>query len=144
MKRKILIPLQHHEEIEKQFEKDGGSDEECPICGLPLDAPALSRFDNETEICSECGQIEGTGFLFSNFNDKQRDLLQSRRWQLDAGLSDWEAHCIVINAIAGSRRGIAKKMNQSYKQLRHYEALRAKVMSGEITEKELSKHMRQD
>ena len=145
MKRKILIPLEYHEEIEeRKLEKDEGSDEECPICGLPLYAPALSRFDNETEICSECGQIEGTGFLFSCFNDKQRDLLQSRRWQHVADLSDWEAHCIVINAIAGSRRGIAKKMDQSFEQLRRYEALKAKVMSGEITEKELSKHMRQD
>lgn len=145
MKRKILIPLEYHEGIEEpKREKDEGSDEECPICGQRLGFPALSRFDNETEICSECGQIEGTGFLFSNFNDKQRNLLQSRRWQHDAGLSDWEAHCIVINAIAGSRRGIAKKMDQSFEQLRHYEALRAKVLSGEITEKELSKLMRQD
>ena len=153
MKRKILIPLQqyekyanlNHEEIaERKLEKDGGSDEECPICGQRLGFPALSRFDNETEICSECGHIEGTGFLFSCFSDKQRHMLKSKRWQHDAGLSDWEAHCIVINAIAGSRRGIAKKMNQSFEQLRHYEALRAKVMSGEITEKELSKYMKQD
>ena len=142
-----MIPLEYHEEIKIQFEKDEGSDEECPICGQRLGLPALSRFDNETEICSECGQIEGTGFLFSNFNDKQRVALKNaRHWSRNATLvlSDWEAHCIVINAIAGSRRGIAKKMDQSFEQLRHYEALKAKVMSGEITEKELSKHMKQD
>jgi len=35
-------------------------------------------------------------------------------------------------------------MEQSFDQLKHYEALRAKVVAGEITEKELSKHMKQD
>ncbi len=31
----------------------------CPSCGLVYTGyPALSRKDNETEICSECGQIE--------------------------------------------------------------------------------------
>lgn len=130
--RKILVPI-----------KEPGSDKECPVCGQRLGFPALSRFDNEREICSECGQIEGTGYLFSNFNDRQRTVLQNMvagRY----GLTPWELHCIIINAIAGSRRGIAKKMEQSFEQLRHYEALRAKVESGEITEKELSKYMKQD
>ena len=131
--RKILVPI-----------KDRGSDEECPICGQRLGLPALSRFDNKTEVCSECGQIEGTGFLFSNFNDSQRELLMELPKFAAGVLIPWEIHCIVINAIAGSRRGIAKKMEQSFEQLRHYEALKAKVMSGEITEKELSKHMKQD
>ena len=31
----------------------------CPICGREYnDRPALSRRDNETEICPECGQRE--------------------------------------------------------------------------------------
>lgn len=129
--RKILVPI-----------KELGSNKECPICGQRLGFPALSRFDNETEVCSECGQIEGTGYLFSNFNDRQRTVLQSMVAGHN-GLTLWELHCIIINAIAGSRRGIAKKMEQSFDQLKHYEALRAKVVAGEITEKELSKHMKQ-
>ena len=31
----------------------------CPICGNPIgNYPALSRKDNKTEICSDCGQQE--------------------------------------------------------------------------------------
>ena len=31
----------------------------CPICGREYnDRPALSRRDNQTEICPECGQRE--------------------------------------------------------------------------------------
>lgn len=31
----------------------------CPICGGPINGyPAISRKDNKTEICSECGQRE--------------------------------------------------------------------------------------
>jgi len=31
----------------------------CPKCGEPLEGfPALSRRDNKTEICSDCGTLE--------------------------------------------------------------------------------------
>ena len=31
----------------------------CPICGKPIgNCPALSRKDNKTEICSDCGRQE--------------------------------------------------------------------------------------
>ena len=30
----------------------------CPICGQEINYPALSRRDNKTEICSNCGVIE--------------------------------------------------------------------------------------
>jgi predicted RNA-binding Zn-ribbon protein involved in translation (DUF1610 family) len=31
----------------------------CPRCGKPLeDCPSLSRHDNETAICSDCGTLE--------------------------------------------------------------------------------------
>ena len=132
-RRKILVPI-----------KEPGSDEECPICGQRLGFPALSRFDSKTNVCSECGQIEGTGYLFSNFNTAQRELLMELPKRRAGVMTPWEMHCIIINAIAGSRRGIAKKMEQSFEQLKHYEALKAKVVSGEITEKELSKYMKQD
>lgn len=30
----------------------------CPRCGKEIDYPALSRRDNKTEICSDCGTQE--------------------------------------------------------------------------------------
>lgn len=30
----------------------------CPICGQKIDYPAISRSDNKTEICSDCGVRE--------------------------------------------------------------------------------------
>ena len=30
----------------------------CPICGEKIFLPAISRVDDDTEICSECGQLE--------------------------------------------------------------------------------------
>lgn len=39
----------------------------CPICGKEYDGyPAISRKDNETEICSQCGQDEAME-AFNNF-----------------------------------------------------------------------------
>lgn len=33
--------------------------EKCPKCKGPLgDRPSISRRDNKTEICSECGMLE--------------------------------------------------------------------------------------
>ena len=92
-------------------------EDDCPICGLPLKYPALSRFDNKTYVCSSCGQSEGTGFLFSLFDDKQREMLQDRHWQGLYGLSDWQAHCIVVAAINGSVLGYRKKSKEALQQL---------------------------
>jgi hypothetical protein len=53
----------------------------CPRCNennLPLGYPgALSRVDNETEICSPCGQDEG----FRDFFDNK--LPQLNEWPVD-------------------------------------------------------------
>jgi predicted RNA-binding Zn-ribbon protein involved in translation (DUF1610 family) len=38
----------------------------CPRCGnVTTDYPALSRKDNKTEICSDCGTDEAMGDFFS-------------------------------------------------------------------------------
>ena len=95
-------------------------EDDCPICGLPLKYPALSRFDNKTYVCGDCGQSEGTGFLFSLFDDKQREMLQDRHWQGLYGLTDWQAHCIVIAAINGSVLGYRKKSKEAFEQLREH------------------------
>ena len=93
-------------------------EDDCPICGLPLKYPALSRFDNKTYVCGQCGQAEGTGFLFSLFDDSQRIMLQDREWANTYGLTEWQAHCIVIAAINGSTLGYQKKSRDAFEQLR--------------------------
>ena len=92
-------------------------EDDCPICGLPLKYPALSRFDNQTYVCGQCGQSEGTGFLFSLFDDQQRRMLQDRGWADIYGLTEWQAHCIVINAINGSTLGYQKKSKEAFELL---------------------------
>ena len=101
-------------------------EDDCPICGLPLKYPALSRFDNQTYVCGLCGQSEGTGFLFSLFDDKQREMLQDRNWQANYHLTDWQAHCIVVAAINGSVLGYRKKSKEAFAQLREMEKDRLK------------------
>lgn len=40
---------------------------ECPICGIKyLAPPAISRRDNETEICPRCGVREALEDLYNN------------------------------------------------------------------------------
>ena len=92
-------------------------EDDCPICGLPLKYPALSRFDNTTYVCSQCGQAAGTGFLFSLFDDTQRIMLQDREWANTYGLTEWQAHCIVVAAINGSTLGYQKKSREAFEQL---------------------------
>tara|TARA_Y100001972_G_C7645085_1_gene324146 strand:- start:596 stop:958 length:363 start_codon:yes stop_codon:yes gene_type:complete len=92
-------------------------EDNCPICGLPLKYPALSRFDNKTYVCGLCGQSEGTGFLFSLLDDKQRDMLRDKRWQAFYDMTDWQAHCIVIAAINGSTLGYQKKSREALEKL---------------------------
>ena len=98
-------------------EQDSDKDD-CPICGLPLKYPALSRFDNKTYVCSTCGQAEGTGFIFAfSLEDGMREMLQDRHWQTLYGLTDWEAHTIVICAIRGACAGWYKKQKEALEQL---------------------------
>ena len=46
----------------------------CPICGREYtDYPALSRRDNTTEICPDCGVDEALGDFFNNSNITKED-----------------------------------------------------------------------
>ena len=48
----------------------------CPACGGPLTAhPALSRIDNKTEICPDCGLIEALSMIGMD-EDDQRQLVR--------------------------------------------------------------------
>ena len=41
----------------------------CPICGKEIIGyPALSREDNKTEICSDCGTVEALLIYFNKKN----------------------------------------------------------------------------
>ena len=46
--------------------------EKCPKCGGPLgERPALSRRDNKTEICSDCGFNESLEDMEKVFKKKE-------------------------------------------------------------------------
>lgn len=54
-------PILEPEPIELKLKITENSDKEtkCPICGEPLGKyPAISREDNKTKICSNCGTLE--------------------------------------------------------------------------------------
>ena len=44
----------------------------CPVCGVKYsEYPAISRKDNKTEICQDCGQDEALIDWFNNFDNKE-------------------------------------------------------------------------
>ena len=46
----------------------------CPLCGKTYeDYPAISRKDNETEICPECGIREALEAWFDSERSKRND-----------------------------------------------------------------------
>ena len=52
----------------------------CPICGREYnDRPALSRRDNETEICPECGQREALESIGVTNKDEQDYIIRLTR-----------------------------------------------------------------
>lgn len=45
----------------------------CPKCGKDIVGyPALSREDNKTKICSECGQKEAIEAMLKYYNKKEK------------------------------------------------------------------------
>lgn len=45
----------------------------CPVCGRPYDEyPALSRKDNKTEICPDCGTAEALE-AFAKWMEEHKD-----------------------------------------------------------------------
>ncbi len=46
----------------------------CPVCGRVYSGyPALSRFDNETEICARCGAWEAMAIYWKNCKDVEKE-----------------------------------------------------------------------
>lgn len=45
----------------------------CPVCGkIYTDYPAISRRDNKTEICPQCGTAEALEDFFNNTNKEEQ------------------------------------------------------------------------
>ena len=46
----------------------------CPICGKAYEGePALSRKDNETAICPECGMVEALEAFANRYKTERKD-----------------------------------------------------------------------
>ena len=51
----------------------------CPICGKVFsDPPALSRKDNKTEICPDCGTFEALEAYFKATGKSQEELEKAK------------------------------------------------------------------
>ena len=45
----------------------------CPVCGkIYTDYPAISRRDNKTEICPQCGTAEALEDFFNNIHKEEQ------------------------------------------------------------------------
>jgi len=45
----------------------------CPVCGKTyIDYPAISRKDNKTEICPQCGIAEALEDFFNNTHKEEQ------------------------------------------------------------------------
>lgn len=45
----------------------------CPVCGKTYtDYPAISRRDNKTEICPQCGTAEALEDFFNNIHKEEQ------------------------------------------------------------------------
>lgn len=65
-------PILEPEPIELKLKITENSDKEtkCPICGEPLGKyPAISREDNKTKICSNCGTLEALAAFKESLKD---------------------------------------------------------------------------
>lgn len=66
MEKECLDQKKLIEDIEKEI-SNLEKEKKCPRCGKPMNGfPALSRKDNKTEICSQCGQDEAME-AFNNY-----------------------------------------------------------------------------
>lgn len=67
-------PIEEPEPIELKLKITENSDKEtkCPICGEPLGKyPAISREDNKTKICSNCGTLEALAAFKNSLKDDE-------------------------------------------------------------------------
>jgi len=69
-------PLKEAEPIKLEIEViENTSNELCPICKNELGQyPAISRADNKTKICSECGMIEALTIWKESLKDGTQDI----------------------------------------------------------------------
>ena len=59
----------------------------CPICGKEYDdRPAISRKDNKTEICPDCGTLEALEAIGATQETKDEVLMTIHETRKGAGL----------------------------------------------------------
>lgn len=69
-------PILEPEPIELKIKITENSDKEtkCPICGNPIGKyPAISREDNKTKICSNCGTLEALAAFKESLKDDSKN-----------------------------------------------------------------------
>ena len=82
--------------------KDDGSERICPICGKGYTQyPACSRYDNKTDVCSDCGIVEA-------FNGNIT--MTARKLKLD-----FTAYAVVMNG-AGYKNPLALAILEANKK----------------------------
>ena len=86
---------------------DGKKDIQCPRClGKMEGFPALSRTDNETDICSPCGQTEAMEqFVYDTI--KTQDM-----WPTDEGFVK-ESYWNKMNKLSGLITDLTKKKDDT-------------------------------
>lgn len=69
-------PIKEEEPIELKIKitENSNKKKQCPICGKPLGKyPAISREDNKTKICSNCGTLEALAAFKKSLKDDKTD-----------------------------------------------------------------------
>ena len=67
-------PIKEIEPIELKLKitENSNKEDKCPICGNPLGKyPAISREDNKTKICSNCGTLEALVAFKESLKDEK-------------------------------------------------------------------------
>ena len=70
----VFEPIKKDETVELTIKITENSDynKECPICGNPLGKyPAISREDNKTKICSNCGTLEALAVFKESLKEEK-------------------------------------------------------------------------
>lgn len=69
-------PIKEEEPIELKIKitENSNNKTKCPICGNPLGKyPAISREDNKTKICSNCGTLEALAAFKESIKDGKNE-----------------------------------------------------------------------
>ena len=82
----------------------------CPVCGRSYtDPPALSRRDNKTDICPECGMREALAAIPRREPPRRTDAASRLRYREQVGDRELRGHTLIAETPLGaSSRGRAR------------------------------------